>query len=75
MTRSDPLTLSVEECAARLGIGRSLAYSLVTRGEIPSVRFGRLRRIPIEGLEEWLRQESDASYPSGRPGGSRGPNR
>jgi len=60
------LTLTVEECASRLGIGRSLAWSLVARGEIPSVRFGRLRRVPTAGLEQWLRQQADASQFSGR---------
>ncbi len=51
VTRSTPASdlpelLSVEEVAAFCGIGRSLAYSLVARGELPSVRLGRLVRVP-----------------------------
>jgi excisionase family DNA binding protein len=56
-----PRILTVEEMAAFLGIGRSLAYSLVKRGEIPSVRLGRLYRIPRDTLMDWLERESAAS--------------
>lgn len=34
------LTLSVEEVAEVMGIGRTLAYEAVRRGEIPSIRIG-----------------------------------
>ena len=38
----ESLTLSVDEAALRLGIGRSLAYDLARRGELPGVlRLGR----------------------------------
>jgi excisionase family DNA binding protein len=36
----DRLTLSVPEVAVRLGISRGLAYELVARGELPSLRLG-----------------------------------
>jgi excisionase family DNA binding protein len=38
---SQRLTASVEEAAELLGIARGHAYSLVSRGEIPSLRLGR----------------------------------
>ncbi len=66
MEEPQKLTLTVEECASRLGIGRSLAWSLVARGEIPSVRFGRLRRVPTVSLEQWLSRQADASQFSDR---------
>jgi excisionase family DNA binding protein len=55
ITRATPLEdlpqfVSVEELAAWLGIGRSLAYDLVRRGVVPAVRFGRLVRIPRSAL-------------------------
>ena len=39
---TESLTLSVDEAALQLGIGRSLAYDLARRGELPGVlRLGR----------------------------------
>jgi excisionase family DNA binding protein len=46
--------LTVREAATMLRIGRNLAYELVARGEIPSVRLGRLIRVPRAALEERL---------------------
>jgi excisionase family DNA binding protein len=37
-------TVSVEEAAAILGIGRSLAYELADRGEIPHASLGKAAR-------------------------------
>lgn len=48
------LVLTIEQAARRLGIGRTLMYSLVMNGEIQSVTIGRLRRIPIECLTDYL---------------------
>ena len=45
------LTLTVDEAADVLGVSRSLAYELVRRGEIPSLRLGRRIVVPIHGLE------------------------
>ncbi len=47
------LLLTVTEAAARLGIGRTLMYDLISTGEIPSVRVGRLRRVRTADLEEY----------------------
>ena len=50
----DRLVLTIEEAAQKLGIGRTLMYSLVANGEIESVTIGRLRRIPAECLSEYV---------------------
>jgi excisionase family DNA binding protein len=60
---SDRITLTVEEAGARLGISRTLAYELVRRGDIPSIRLGRRVLVPIRALE--LMVESVASETSG----------
>jgi excisionase family DNA binding protein len=52
--RSRSLTLTVEEGAALLGISRTLAYELVTRRELPSLRLGRRIVVPRRALEELL---------------------
>ena len=49
-----PLLLTVEQAAEQLGIGRTLAYALVSAGEIESVQIGRLRRIPADALPAFL---------------------
>lgn len=47
------LLLTVTEAAARLGIGRTFMYELISTGAIPSVRVGRLRRIRTTDLEAY----------------------
>ena len=52
--------LTVDDCARRLGIGRSHTYAYVLRGEIASVKLGRNRRITPEALEAFIeRLQSD----------------
>jgi excisionase family DNA binding protein len=50
----DKLLLTVDEAAERLGIGRSHAYVFVMRGEIPSIKLGRSRRVPASALPEFV---------------------
>jgi excisionase family DNA binding protein len=51
------LTLTVDETAEVLGISRWLAYALVRRGEIPSVRLGNRVVVPIARLQAMLAGE------------------
>jgi excisionase family DNA binding protein len=46
-------TLTVEEAAVLLGIGRISAYQAVARGELPALRVGR-RLIPRAALDRLL---------------------
>ena len=48
------LLLTVEEAADRLGIGRSMMYELISGGHIASIRVGRLRRVPLESLTDYV---------------------
>lgn len=45
-----PELLSVQEAASWLGASRGLVYELARRGELPSVRLGRLTRVTRAGL-------------------------
>ena len=47
-------TLTVAEAARALGISRALAYDLVRRGEIASLRLGRRIVIPERVIDELL---------------------
>ena len=48
------LTLTVEETARRLGIGRNQAYEACRKGEIPSVRIGKRLLVPRAALERMM---------------------
>jgi Helix-turn-helix domain len=50
-----PLTLSVPEAGERyFGLCRNAAYAAAARGEIPTVKIGRLLRVPVRALERML---------------------
>ena len=51
-------TMTVDEAAARLGIGRRLAYEAVQRGEIPVIRLGRRLLGPRAALDAMLQTPS-----------------
>ena len=51
MEREPESTLTVEQVAKRLGIGRGLAYEAVKKGEIPSIRIGSRILVPRAALE------------------------
>jgi excisionase family DNA binding protein len=59
----DRLVLTVAEAADRLGISSDLAYDLVARSELPSLRLGRRIVIPRIALQELV--ESVAGDGSG----------
>lgn len=50
----EKLLLTVVEAANRLGIGRTLMYELLSSGQVRSVHVGRLHKIPVEALAEFL---------------------
>jgi len=52
------LTLSVEEAAECLGVGRSAMCEAVRLGRVPVVRLGRRILVPVHGLQQWLATEA-----------------
>jgi excisionase family DNA binding protein len=48
------LTLTIEEAAKLLGIGRNLCYDRVKTGEIPVIKIGRRLLVPRAALEKLL---------------------
>ena len=65
MSNDRRLSLTVMEAAEVLGISRTLAYELVARGELPSLRMGRRIVVPRRALEALL----EAGMPTRRPSG------
>jgi excisionase family DNA binding protein len=58
-------TCSVEETAVFLGIGRTLAYELIRRGEfpLPVIRLGRRIVVPRAALDDLLRLDVSPESP------------
>ena len=54
--------VSVPEAGELLGLGRSAAYDAVTRGELPTLRFGRRLVVPTARLRQMLGLDA-ADYP------------
>jgi excisionase family DNA binding protein len=47
-------TISVDQAARILGLGRTAAYEAARRGEFPTRRLGRRVVVPVPALLEWL---------------------
>jgi hypothetical protein len=55
MTEDHPLTISVPEAGRRyFGLSRNASYTAAARGELPTLRMGRLLRVPVRALERML---------------------
>ncbi|MCB1013359.1 MAG: helix-turn-helix domain-containing protein, partial [Microthrixaceae bacterium] len=54
MNTSQPLTLTVEQAAELLGVGRSTAYELVRDGGLKCIRLRRRIVVPVAHLAESL---------------------
>jgi hypothetical protein len=60
-----PLTLSVPEAGQKyFGLSRNGSYAAADRGDIPTIRVGRLLRVPVAAMEALLASKTPKS-PSG----------
>ena len=51
----DPKTLTVPEAGRRyFDLGRNASYEAARRGDIPTIRIGRLLRVPVVAMERKL---------------------
>ena len=52
---TQPATMTIEEAARLLGIGRQTAYDLAARGELPgALRLGKRWIVSRKKIEVWL---------------------
>ena len=51
---ADQATITIEQTAELLGLGRTAAYEAARRGEFPTRRLGRRIVVPVPALLEWL---------------------
>jgi hypothetical protein len=55
MNQESPLTVSVPEAGRKyFGLSRNGSYDAAARGEIPTIKIGRLLRVPVRKLEAML---------------------
>ena len=55
----EKMLLTISELVGVTGIGRTRCCELVGRGEIPSLRVGKLLRIPLVELERWIHAQTE----------------
>ena len=60
MSEEAPLTISVPAAGKKyFGLSRNGAYDAAARGDLPTIRIGRLLRVPVRALERMLDRASD----------------
>lgn len=50
----DPLLVAPEEVGEMIRAGRGQVYKMIKSGELPSIKIGRLRRIPVAEVKKWI---------------------
>lgn len=55
--------LKSDEVAEILKISRAMAYKLMQRGEIPSIKIGSAVRVRVEDLEKYVEQKAAQNVP------------
>ena len=53
-TDDNVLVMTVPEAGAKLGLGRNAAYEAAARGEIPTIKIGRLLKVPKAAFRQML---------------------
>ena len=62
VTEWEPKTLPVPEAGRRyFGLGRNASYEAAKRGDIPTIRLGRLLRVPVVAMERRLEEAGQAA--------------
>ena len=59
--REDRLVMTVPEAGAKLGLGRNSSYEAAARGEIPTIRIGKLLKVPKAAFEKMLNVGREAA--------------
>ena len=66
-----PLLYTPEETFKLLGISRTHGYKMIASGELPSLKLGKLRRVPRQALEDWIAHKTTAAAPPAPANNSR----
>ncbi|RWM08945.1 MAG: DNA-binding protein [Mesorhizobium sp.] len=55
------LVMTVPEAGAKLGLGRNASYEAAARGDIPTIRIGKLIKVPKAAFERMLAKSGEAA--------------
>lgn len=55
-----PLAVSAAEAARLLGVSRPTLYTLMNREDFPSFHVGTRVLVSVDGLREWIEQQTKA---------------
>jgi len=53
-TDSNPLTISPDKAANKLGVAPNIVRNMIYSGELPAIQVGRRWLIPVKSLEAWI---------------------
>jgi hypothetical protein len=60
MPTDNEMTISVPEAGERFfGLSRNGSYAAAGRGDLPTIRIGRLLRVPVRALEQMLHRAGE----------------
>jgi excisionase family DNA binding protein len=54
------LLVTIPDAAALLSISKASCYRLVSSGQIRSIKIGKLRRVPVSALQDFIALELDS---------------
>jgi hypothetical protein len=63
-TIDERLVYDVPEAGAMLGLSRNASYDAAARGEIPTINFGRLLKVPKIAFHRMLEQAGNNTKPA-----------
>lgn len=55
-----PKLLTVDQAADVLQVGRVKMFQLVTTGAVRSIKIGKLRRVPVTALDDYITAQLEA---------------
>ncbi len=55
----DRVLLTPEEVAEALHVGRCTVYDLIRTNQLQSLKIGKLRRIPVDAVHEFVKRMAD----------------
>lgn len=62
MAEEAPLTITVPEAGKRyFNMSRGASYAAAERGEIPTLRIGRLLRVPVKAMDDLLKSAAKSA--------------
>jgi excisionase family DNA binding protein len=59
----EPVAVSVNDACRLSGLGRTLLYEAIAKGDLASCKIGNRRLILIEDLRAWIRRQRQPTLP------------